>query len=185
LHKNLDRKDADATSELVGRSTPCGRWNAFVSALEKREGTLACPRCKAPMTEVLRIAPVQSDPGLTAYECPSCGYITSVLMGAAPQSEPVKAANGPKVGQRLDLTAPPSPYPGERVGKRRARELGCDLLKLLRGLAPSREGEKRCCEYEPEPRATRVFPIQISSEFARTAAPRGPDNPGTGPRATR
>jgi hypothetical protein len=66
-HKNLDRKDADATSELVGRSTPCGRWNAFVSALEKREGK-ACPRCKAPMEEVVWIAPVQSEPGLIAYE---------------------------------------------------------------------------------------------------------------------
>jgi len=31
-----------------------------VSALEKREGTLACPRCKAPMEEVVRIAPVQA-----------------------------------------------------------------------------------------------------------------------------
>jgi rubredoxin len=55
-----------------------------VSGLEERKGTLACPRCKAPMKEVLRIAPVQSDPGLIAYECPSCGYVTSVLI--APQS---------------------------------------------------------------------------------------------------
>jgi hypothetical protein len=51
-----------------------------VSDLEKRAGTLACPRCKAPMKEVVRIAPVQSDPGLIAYECPSCGYVTSVLI---------------------------------------------------------------------------------------------------------
>jgi hypothetical protein len=28
--------------------------------------------------------PVQNDPGLIAYECPSCGYVTSVLIG--PQS---------------------------------------------------------------------------------------------------
>jgi hypothetical protein len=33
------------------------------------------------MTEVLRIAPVQNDPGLIAYECPYCGYVTSVLIG--------------------------------------------------------------------------------------------------------
>ena len=32
----------------------------------------------------LRIAPVQNAPGLIAYECPSCGYVTSVLIG--PQS---------------------------------------------------------------------------------------------------
>jgi rubredoxin len=55
-----------------------------VSELEEREGTLACPRCKAPMKEVVRIAPLQSDPGLIAYECPSCGYVTSVLI--APQA---------------------------------------------------------------------------------------------------
>jgi transposase-like protein len=55
-----------------------------VSELEKREGTLACPRCKAAMKDVVRIAPVQNDPGLIAYECPSCGYVTSVLIG--PQS---------------------------------------------------------------------------------------------------
>lgn len=55
-----------------------------MSDLTKKEGTLACPRCKAPMQEVLRIAPVQSDPGLIAYECQSCGYVTSVLI--APQS---------------------------------------------------------------------------------------------------
>jgi hypothetical protein len=29
---------------------------------------------------VLWIEPVQTDPGLIAYECPSCGYVTSVLV---------------------------------------------------------------------------------------------------------
>jgi transposase-like protein len=52
-----------------------------VSDLAKREGTLACPRCKAPMNEVVRIAPVQNGPGLIAYECPSCCYVTSILIG--------------------------------------------------------------------------------------------------------
>jgi hypothetical protein len=51
-----------------------------VSDLAKRQGTLACPRCKAPMTEVVWIAPVQNDPGLIAYECPACSYVTSVLI---------------------------------------------------------------------------------------------------------
>ena len=46
--------------------------------------TLACPRCKAPMKDVVTIAPAQSDPGLIAYECPSCGYITSVLIDHQP-----------------------------------------------------------------------------------------------------
>ena len=55
-----------------------------MSEVKKREGTLACPRCKAAMKDVVWIAPVQNDPGLIAYECPSCGYVTSVLIG--PQS---------------------------------------------------------------------------------------------------
>jgi hypothetical protein len=35
------------------------------------------------MNEVLWIAPVQTDPGLIAYECPSCSYVTSVLTQVA------------------------------------------------------------------------------------------------------
>jgi hypothetical protein len=34
------------------------------------------------MEEVVWIAPVQGDPGLIAYECPSCGHVTSVLTPA-------------------------------------------------------------------------------------------------------
>ena len=50
-----------------------------MSDLLKKRGTIACPRCKAPMEEVVRIAPVQNEPGLIAYECSSCRYVTSVL----------------------------------------------------------------------------------------------------------
>ena len=31
------------------------------------------------MEEVVRIAPVAHEPGLIAYECPSCHYVTSML----------------------------------------------------------------------------------------------------------
>ena len=62
-------------------------WDAFASDLAKREGTIKCPRCKAPMKEVLRIAPVQTDPGLIAYECPSCDYVTSVLTPSTPDKQ--------------------------------------------------------------------------------------------------
>jgi len=50
-----------------------------VADLSKKRGTIACPRCKAAMEEVVRIAPVQNEPGLIGYECPSCCYVTSVL----------------------------------------------------------------------------------------------------------
>jgi hypothetical protein len=32
------------------------------------------------MDEVLSIAPNASNPGLVAYECPQCRYVTSVLL---------------------------------------------------------------------------------------------------------
>ena len=38
------------------------------------------------MKEVLTIAPAHRDPGLIAYECPSCGYVTSVLMPGGPET---------------------------------------------------------------------------------------------------
>ena len=38
------------------------------------------------MKEVVRIAPVQREPGLIAYECPSCGYVTSVLIEPQPST---------------------------------------------------------------------------------------------------
>jgi hypothetical protein len=34
------------------------------------------PRCEAQMDEILRIAPLAKEPGLVAYECPKCGYVT-------------------------------------------------------------------------------------------------------------
>src|SRR5437867_3481723 len=43
---------------------------------------LPCPRCRTTMDEVLSIAPVAGEPGLTAYECPNCSYVTSVLQQA-------------------------------------------------------------------------------------------------------
>jgi hypothetical protein len=32
------------------------------------------------MDEVVRIAPVERQPGLIGYECPACSYVTSVLL---------------------------------------------------------------------------------------------------------
>ena len=55
-------------------------WNASCVVSElPRSRRVACPRCKASMEEVVRIAPVGNEPGLIAYECPSCSYVTSVL----------------------------------------------------------------------------------------------------------
>ena len=45
-----------------------------MSNLSKRRNSIACPRCKATMDEVVRIEPLQNEPGLIGYECPSCRY---------------------------------------------------------------------------------------------------------------
>jgi hypothetical protein len=44
----------------------------------------ACSRCGTAMKDVVIIQPLAHEPGLIAYECPSCGYITSVLTYASP-----------------------------------------------------------------------------------------------------
>jgi hypothetical protein len=31
------------------------------------------------MKDIVTIAPLGDEPGLVAYECPKCGYVTSVL----------------------------------------------------------------------------------------------------------
>ena len=56
-----------------------------MSEFSKRAGLKPCPRCEASLQEVLWIAPVHDDPGLVAYECPSCGYVTSDLTASAPE----------------------------------------------------------------------------------------------------
>ena len=58
-----------------------------MSDLEKGQGILACPRCKAVMKEVVWIAPVHTEPGLIAYECSSCSYVTSVLTPAGSKND--------------------------------------------------------------------------------------------------
>ena len=52
----------------------------------ERNGAPSCPRCSAAqMLEIVSIAPLQHDPGLIAYECPACGYVTSVVVPPAEQ----------------------------------------------------------------------------------------------------
>jgi hypothetical protein len=49
------------------------------------------------MDEVVSIAPVAGEPGLIAYECPKCSYVTSVLVQyetSSPGNEPAKSKKG-------------------------------------------------------------------------------------------
>jgi len=67
---------------LKGREckTLNARGESVMSDSRRADRGIACPRCKAPMDELFRIAPKENDPGLIAYECPSCAYVTSVLV---------------------------------------------------------------------------------------------------------
>jgi hypothetical protein len=40
------------------------------------------------MLEVASIAPKGGQPGLLAYDCPGCGYVTSVLLPAPEERHP-------------------------------------------------------------------------------------------------
>ena len=53
-----------------------------MSDLARRRSGIACPRCRAPMQEIMRIAPLRIEPGLIAYECPTCGKVTSEILPA-------------------------------------------------------------------------------------------------------
>jgi hypothetical protein len=73
----------------------------------KRGAGLACSRCGNAMDEVVRIAPLPGEPGLIAYECPGCGYVTSVL------SHP--DGNQCRVGQRILIRSlRPMPAPASQ-----------------------------------------------------------------------
>ena len=47
-----------------------------------RDNVPSCPRCGAPMKEVVTIAPLGDEPGLIAYECSKCAHLMSVLVQA-------------------------------------------------------------------------------------------------------
>jgi hypothetical protein len=58
------------------------QWGVCVSDQRrtKRADAPPCSRCRATLFEVATIPPKDTEPGLIAYECPSCGHVTSVLL---------------------------------------------------------------------------------------------------------
>jgi len=47
------------------------------------------------MDEVVRIAPLASEPGLIGYECPACCYVTSVLLNASAHPRDIRNRKSP------------------------------------------------------------------------------------------
>jgi hypothetical protein len=62
-----------------------------------------CLRCGTGMNDVVRIEPTWGEPGLIAYECPNCVYVTSVLL------EPRTSRRSPgRLGSALHKRASPT-----------------------------------------------------------------------------
>jgi transposase-like protein len=55
-------------------------WHIAVSDIRRTD--VSCPKCKARMDEVARIAPLKKSAGLVAYECPGCRYTMSEILPA-------------------------------------------------------------------------------------------------------
>jgi hypothetical protein len=56
-----------------------GRGVSDLSRRRRDLSPLRCPRCRIIMDEAVRVAPVAGEPGVIAFECPNCKYVTSVL----------------------------------------------------------------------------------------------------------
>lgn len=71
----------ETPSRLLGtRGGGSPRGAACMRDARRAEGSVCCPRCNSEMDELLFIAPALNDQGLIAYECPRCGYVSSVLV---------------------------------------------------------------------------------------------------------
>jgi hypothetical protein len=57
-----------------------GRIVSDLAKTKRTERPFSCPRCGAAMDEIVSIAPGWDEPGLVAYECPKCSYVTSELV---------------------------------------------------------------------------------------------------------
>jgi predicted RNA-binding Zn-ribbon protein involved in translation (DUF1610 family) len=83
-----------ALSEQAKRQGPSAR-GANVSDLKRSTRSqkhFPCPRCATGMEDILTIPPAAGEMGLMAYECPKCGYVTSVLL------QPDEAQSPPRRG---------------------------------------------------------------------------------------
>jgi hypothetical protein len=45
-----------------------------------RSRAIPCQRCSGTMDEIMQIEALWDAPGLVAFECPDCGYLTSVII---------------------------------------------------------------------------------------------------------
>ncbi len=69
----------------VDYSVFCGEW-CIGRIYETRTGPEQLRWFDAPMREIITIAPIGTEPGLIAYECSACSYVTNVIVPAEAES---------------------------------------------------------------------------------------------------
>jgi predicted RNA-binding Zn-ribbon protein involved in translation (DUF1610 family) len=96
---------------------------------------LTCPRCGTQMPKVVTIVPMGRQPGLVAYECPKCVYVTSVLVSAAgPSTARCRghAVNSPHFPSAQHWSTPEHPMALAKAGERNPDALCEQVLKDIR-----------------------------------------------------
>ena len=71
-------------------STRTGLAMSDLARTQRRARMLSCPRCETAMEVIITIKPTLGDPGLIAYECPKCVYVTSELVPPTGGAKPVR-----------------------------------------------------------------------------------------------
>jgi transposase-like protein len=82
-NENNTQRARQAPSRFLGNPggvSQSPRVDTVMADARRADRGMSCPRCTNAMDELLRIAPTAHDQGLIAYECSSCGYVTSVLV---------------------------------------------------------------------------------------------------------
>lgn len=79
-YKPQNENNAQRAREAPSGVSHSPRVGTAMADARRADRGMSCPRCTNSMDELLRIAPTAKDQGLIAYECSSCGYVTSVLV---------------------------------------------------------------------------------------------------------
>lgn len=79
-YKPQNENNAQRAREAPSGVSRSSRVGTAMADARRADRGMSCPRCTNSMDELLRIAPTATDQGLIAYECSSCGYVTSVLV---------------------------------------------------------------------------------------------------------
>jgi predicted RNA-binding Zn-ribbon protein involved in translation (DUF1610 family) len=78
----------------------------FAAPAREHADFLPCPHCGMRMAKIVTITPMGRQPGLVAYECPKCAYVTSVLASRATDQPTARRREDAVIGQPTALRLP-------------------------------------------------------------------------------